>query len=192
MIGNRCRARGRAGRYHARRGGRRQPWPQGGQELGRVDGLREVVVGPGLDAALAFARHDLAGDGNDGKLGEPPVGPDGADGVVSVHDRHHDVHEDDVDVRRALQNGECLGSALRHDNIGVAPLQQGGKGEDVAEVVVDEEHLHSDDADHLELAQMTLTRGVGVGPVRSGESGRRCGGDDRQMPASAGREPGAR
>ena len=40
------------------------------------------------------------------------IAPDGAHGVVAVHDRHHDVHQDDVDVGRPLEDGERVGTAL--------------------------------------------------------------------------------
>ena len=48
-----------------RGGGGRQPWPQRREELGGVDRLRDVVVGAGVDAALALAGRRLAGDGDD-------------------------------------------------------------------------------------------------------------------------------
>ncbi len=71
---------------------------EGCEQLGGVDRLRDVVVGPGVDAALAFAGSRLAGDRDDREGLEPVDRPDGADGLVAVHDRHHDVHQHDVDV----------------------------------------------------------------------------------------------
>ncbi len=56
------------GRIHGRRArGRLQPRAEDGEELGGVDRLGNEVVGAGVEAALALARHDLAGDGDDGK-----------------------------------------------------------------------------------------------------------------------------
>ena len=83
-------------------------------------GLGHVVVGPGVEAALALARHHLAGDGDDGEVLEPVDGTDGADGLVAVHDRHHDVHEHDVEIRRLLKHGQGFGAALGHEDLGAA------------------------------------------------------------------------
>ena len=49
-----------SGQVGTQRGGHaparvRQPWPERGEELGGVDRLGHVVVGAGVDAALAFA-----------------------------------------------------------------------------------------------------------------------------------------
>ena len=88
---------------------RRQPRLEGREELGGVDRLRNVVVGAGIDAALALAGRHLAGDGDDRERLELLDRPDGADGLVAVHDRHHDVHQDDVDVR--LRSRVAMASA---------------------------------------------------------------------------------
>ena len=42
--------------------GQRQPGPQHREQLGRVDRLGHVAVGPGVQAALALPGRDLAGD----------------------------------------------------------------------------------------------------------------------------------
>ena len=55
---------------------------------------------------------DLAGDGDDREVVEAVDRPDGADGVVAVHDRHHDVHQDDVDVGRPLERWRCASAPL--------------------------------------------------------------------------------
>ncbi len=96
--------------------------------LGAVDGLGDVVVGAGVEAALALPGHHLAGDGDHGQRLEPFDGPDGPDGLVPVHDRHHDVHQHDVDVGLALQDGESLGAALGRDDLGVAHARAAPSG----------------------------------------------------------------
>ena len=57
----------------------RQPRLERGEELGGVDRLGDVVVGAGVDAALALAGHDLAGDGDDRERLELIDRADGAD-----------------------------------------------------------------------------------------------------------------
>ena len=131
-------------------------------------GLRHVVVRAGVEAALALAGRHLAGDGDDGQRREPLDPPDGPDGVVPVHDRHHDVHEDDVDVRRRLEHGQAAGTALRHRDDRAAPLEQRRHREDVAEVVVDDEHprpveVISTPEGRVRRAWIRWARAVGIG-----------------------------
>ena len=44
-----------------------QPRPDRGEEIAAVDRLGDVVVGPGVEAALTLPSDDLAGDGDDRK-----------------------------------------------------------------------------------------------------------------------------
>jgi hypothetical protein len=125
----------------ARRNGGGQPRRDGGDQLGGVDRLGDVVVGSGLDAALALARHDLSGYGDDREVREPVDGPDRSHRGIAVHPRHHDVHQDDLDLGRPLEQRDGVGAALSDADHGAAALEQGGQREDVAVVVVDDEEL---------------------------------------------------
>ena len=68
----RARRRGSSAQRSAGRAGVRgsvgQPGPQGGEQLGGVDRLGHVVVGAGVEAALALAGHRLAGDRDDRRV----------------------------------------------------------------------------------------------------------------------------
>ena len=146
---------------------RRQPWPQRRDELGRVDRLRNVVVRSGIEATLALAGRRLAGDGDDGQALEPIDASDRPDGLVSVHDRHHDVHQDDVDVGHPLERGECVGTALDDRDVGVTSLEERRHREDVADVVVDDEDLHAVDRAVLAPTQpVSFDRCLGVSDDR--------------------------
>ena len=78
------------------------------------------------------------GDGDDREVVDRRSLAHGPHRLVAVHDRHHDVHEDDVDVRRRLEDvdASCPLSARRLE---LAALEQRGQREDVAEVVVDDQ-----------------------------------------------------
>ena len=75
-----------------------------------------------------------------GRLPEPGHLPDRPHRLVAVHLRHHDVHQHDVDVGRLLQPRDAVPAALGVDHLHLAPLQEGGQREDVADVVVDDQH----------------------------------------------------
>ena len=94
-------------------------------------------------SARARRHSTLRGDGDDRERREPLDRPDRADGLVAVHDRHHDVHQDDVDVRHPLEGRERFGAALGDDDVGMAPFEERRHREDVAEVVVDDEDLRA-------------------------------------------------
>ncbi len=51
-----------------------------------------------------------------------------------------------------FQGGEGLGAALGREDLGVAPFEKGRQGEDVAEVVVDDEDLHAAEIRSVGLA----------------------------------------
>src|SRR5437870_1974394 len=115
-----------------------QPNPQHRQELLRVDWLADVIARPRLDALFPVALHGLGGEGDDRELAELAQLADRPHGVVPVHVRHHDVHQDGVDVRRVLERLDGAAAGLRRQNLHVVRLEQAGHGEDVAAVVVDE------------------------------------------------------
>ena len=75
-----------------------------------LDGLGDVRGGARVDAALALPGADLGGDGDDRELRAPRQLAHRPDRRVAVHDRHHDVHEHDVDVGRALERSRAPSS----------------------------------------------------------------------------------
>ncbi len=66
--------------------------------------------------------------------------------LVAVHLWHHDVHQDDVDLRRRTQDVERLAAVLGPNHVHVPALQHAGQSEDVAHVVVDDQDLLASDA----------------------------------------------
>ncbi len=70
-----------------------------------------------------------------------PRRPDGADGVVAVHARHHDVGQDEIDVWCSFEDRECREPTLGHDHVGSSSFQERRQREHVAKVVVDDEDL---------------------------------------------------
>ena len=75
-----------------------------------------------------------------GQVAEPRHLPDRPHRLVAVHLGHHHVHQHDVDVRRLLQPGDAFPAALGVDHLHLAPLEERGQREDVADVVVHDQH----------------------------------------------------
>jgi hypothetical protein len=61
------------------------------------DGLGDMVVHAGIDAALAFLRHGMGGHGDDGQVGKAGIGTDPVGGLKAVHLGHLQVHQDHVE-----------------------------------------------------------------------------------------------
>ena len=61
--------------------------------------------------------------------------------LVAVHLRHHDVHQDEVDVRVRAERLDPVPAVLGEDDLHAVRLEHGGEREDVAHVVVDDQHL---------------------------------------------------
>src|SRR5208283_296545 len=85
-----------------------EPHPQRGEELFGVDRLGEIVRGAGFEAFLAIALHGLGGQGNDRQTAVGRVAADVLDRLVTVHFRHHDVHQHDRQFRRLLDERDRL------------------------------------------------------------------------------------
>src|SRR5438477_805526 len=85
-----------------------QPAAQHGEQMQAVHRLRQVVPGARGDALLAVALHRLRGHRDDRQVGAAVELADLADGGDAVHLRHHDVHQDDVDVGIVLHDVDRL------------------------------------------------------------------------------------
>ena len=64
--------------------------------VGTSTGLLRQAVAPSRRGSPPFGPADVAGQDDDGQVGVPGVGPEGAEGLQPAHDRHHQVHEDQV------------------------------------------------------------------------------------------------
>src|SRR5262249_9710956 len=90
-----------------------QPRPQHRDELLGVDRLGHIIPCPRLDALLTIALHRLGGDRDDRDVLESRIPPDLPRGLHAVHLRHHDVHQDHVDVGAGLQRLDGILAVLR-------------------------------------------------------------------------------
>src|SRR6267378_1876889 len=117
-----------------------QPHAQGGQQLLDIHGFREVVRGSGLEAFLAVALHGLCRQCQNGQAAEAGVLANHFDGLVPVHARHHDVHQNDGHVGTRLQHRDGLAAGGRRQYLHPAPLEDAGERENVAGIVVDQKN----------------------------------------------------
>src|SRR5438132_11739637 len=75
-----------------------QPDAQEGEQLLRIDRLGDIVRGAGFDTLLPVSLHGLGCQSNDRQQPKPFRLADGPHRFVAVHDRHHDVHQYDINV----------------------------------------------------------------------------------------------
>ena len=68
------------------------------KELVRLDWVRQALVGTERDCPLPIAVRALRRNHADRHVGEARIAANQADPLRSVHDRHVDVHEDEIEV----------------------------------------------------------------------------------------------
>src|SRR5579862_4556702 len=118
-----------------------EPHPQQRQQLVGIHRLGDVIRRAGLQTLLAVAFHGLRGERDDRQAAEARILADEPHGFVAVHLRHHDVHQDQREVRRAFDDLNRLVTRRRADDVHAVAFEQAAEREDVANVVVDHQHL---------------------------------------------------
>ena len=113
-----------------------------------VHRLGDIVRSAGIEALLAVALHRLGGDGDQRHVRKPGPRADLAHGLIAVHLGHHDVDQRDVHVRRLLQDQDAVLAALGMEHFDVMVLEHARQREDVADVVVDDQHLGAGELRH--------------------------------------------
>ena len=149
------------------------------QQFVEVDRLGDVVAGPGGQGRLAVAGHRLGGQEHHRQVGEAPVAPDRRGwsrcrpGRASSRPSAR-CRRSGCSASSRMPVGAVVGVEHRH----AVQLQRAGQGEDVAHVVVDDEH-----GDAVELCAAAV-RGGGL----RGRQRRAASPGRRQLrPAAAGR-----
>src|SRR6476620_10227311 len=100
-----------------------QPDSHQRKELVGVDRLRYVVGGPRGDRLLAIALHCLRREGDDRQLLERLIAADDPHRLVAVHARHHDVHQDEVDLRMLPQELDAVLPVLGVEHLHAVGLE---------------------------------------------------------------------
>src|SRR6516164_2865131 len=118
-----------------------QPQADQRQQLVRVDGFGHVIGGAGLEALLTVALHRLGRERDDRQQAELVVAADAPHGLVAIHLRHHDVHQHQRQIVRALDEVDGFLPVGSSDHLHVVTLEQTVEREDVADVVIDHQHL---------------------------------------------------
>ena len=106
-----------------------EPDAQERPELLALHRLGDVVGCAGVEALPAIVLHGLGGQGDDRQLAELRQLADRPRRLVAVHLRHHDVHQDDVDVRRPAEDVQRLPAVLGREHVHPPVLQHAGQGD---------------------------------------------------------------
>ena len=85
-------------------------------------------------------------------------GADAPGRFVAVHLGHHDVHQHDLDVGIGRQLVEGLLPVLGVDDLHLVLLEDGGDREQVARVVVDQQHLLAHQAGSVAVSRRSISR----------------------------------
>ena len=142
--------------------GAADPHPQQRQQQVDVDRLGDVVRRAGVEAFLPVALHRLGGDRDQRDVRQLRARADPLHRLVAVHLGHHDVDQRDVDAGSLLEDRDALGAALGVEHFGAVRLEHAGQRVDVADVVVDDEHLRAGQLGHA-CAVADAARPCGAG-----------------------------
>ena len=107
----------------------------------RIDRLGQVVGRAHLDAADHAVELVDARDHDDRQVAQPIGGPQRCERLVAVHDRHHDVEQDEID-RGSLTVGQAverLAPVLGFDRLVTDRLEQADQQPAIERCVVDDE-----------------------------------------------------
>src|SRR6266540_1640534 len=118
-----------------------QPDSHQRQQLVGVDGLRDVVRRAGRDRLFPVALHRLRRQRDDRELLERVVLTDRARRLIAVELRHHDVHQDEIDLRIGAEQLDAVPPVLRVQDLHAVALEHARQREDVPYVIVDDEDL---------------------------------------------------
>ena len=130
-----------------------QPHAKCRDQLLGVDRLRQIIRRTGLKALFSISHHCLRRKRDDRKAPVSGIAADLAHRFVPVHLRHHDIHQHDSRFRLRFERLDRFATRIRRQHLHAAAFKHAGEREDVADVIVDDQHL---------LANQVL-----VGPVQS-------------------------
>src|SRR5206468_12205870 len=111
-----------------------QPNTQQRKQLVCVHWFCDVIRRPGLEAFLPVSFHCFGREGKDGKCTQLQILADLAYGFVAVHFRHHDVHEDDAQIRRGFDDLDRLAAIGCGQDLHVLVFKQRGERKNVAHI----------------------------------------------------------
>ena len=67
--------------------------------------------------------------------------PNDLHGLVAIHLRHHDVHQDDAEIGSRFDGCDGLAAGSGRQDGHTATFQHAAEREDIADVIVDDQHL---------------------------------------------------
>ena len=109
-------------------------------QLPVVDRLGQVIRRARRHAAIAIFLQRLGGHRDHRQPALGRIRAYQAHRFVAVHLRHHDVDECDVDFRMTLEHHDSSAAVFRVQRLHPMPFEQGPDGENVARIVVDDQH----------------------------------------------------
>ena len=104
-----------------------------------VDRLGEVVGSARIQALLAVALHRFGGQGDYRQSPEFIVLPDLGHRLITVHLRHHDIHQDDGDVGIGIDQLNGFIARGGCENAHAAPLEHAAERKDIPGIIINEQ-----------------------------------------------------
>src|SRR5580658_9584816 len=120
-----------------------KPHTKRGEQLLSVYRFCQVLRGARFETFFTVAFHCLGGKGNDRHTAERGILADHLHGFVTVHFRHHDIHEHDGHVWDEFKGFDSCLTSAGGEHAHTAALQNTTQGEDVAYIVVHDQHFPS-------------------------------------------------
>ena len=98
-----------------------EPHSHQGKQLVNLQRFGDVIGSAGFNTFLTVALHRFCSDGNNGKKIVLMLAPDFLSRFISVHFRHHDIHQHHVNLRIFIQDIDSIFPAFCCNHINVVP-----------------------------------------------------------------------
>src|SRR5580658_2671403 len=93
-----------------------QPHVQSREQLLCVNRLGQILGCTCFETSLAIALHCFCSESNNGQPSQCRILANHLHGFIAVHLRHHDIHENNCQVRSGLDGLDCLATSARREH----------------------------------------------------------------------------
>src|SRR5215470_13598651 len=120
-----------------------KPHAKGRQELIRVHGFRKIFRSSGLETFFAIPLHRFCRESDDRQAPEGRIFTNDLHGFITIHFRHHDVHQHDRYIWGRFESVDGLAAGTSAQNSHSTPFQNATERKNVSYIIIDNEHLSS-------------------------------------------------